>query len=147
MACRAGGDHRFFGASFEEVFPELEDASLEWQETVLARQGIRADVGEWNQLTYRGGLLHGPFPCSNPTCREGGFELEHLIGSMIQAAETAKEGIAVCVGWEAEPGPERQPCVHYASYRIALKFRDIWAAVRAAEVANVRDEEEAQDDD
>ena len=147
MAFRAGGDDGFFGASFEEVFPELEDASLEWQEMALTQRGSRADVGEWNQVAYRGGLLHGPFPCSNPACREGGFELEHLFASMIQAGETDKEGIAVCVGWESEPGPERQPCVHYASYRIVLKFHDIWAAVRAAEVANARDDEEEEDDD
>ena len=147
MAFRAGGDHRFFGASFEEVFPELQDASLEWQETAPTRLSARAYVGDWNQVAYRGGVLHGPFPCSNPACHEGGFELEHLFASVIQAGETDKEGIAVCVGWEGEPGPERQPCVHYASYRIALKFRDIWAAVRAAEVANVRDEEETDDDD
>jgi hypothetical protein len=147
MAHRAGGDHRLFGAKFEEAFPELEDALLEWQETCLSHAGTRADAGEWIQAAYRGGVLGGPFPCSNPLCREGGFELEHLFATMIQAGETTREGIAVCVGWEGEPGADRHPCVHYASYRIALKFRDLWTALRAAEIANARQAEEEEDDE
>jgi len=107
-----------FGIPFEEAFPDLEDAEVEWQK--LDVEGLPV-TGEVKRMHYKAGVFQGVIPCDNPSCHGGGFEIERVMDRMFQSRETERAGILVCPGWE---GGEK-PCVGSISYRIKLVYKRV----------------------
>ncbi len=107
-----------FGIPFEEAFPDLEDAQVEWQ--WLNVEGLPL-TGEVKQMHYKAGIFQGVIQCNNPSCQGGGFEVERVVDRMFQAGEAEKVGIIVCPGWEGE----ERPCVRSISYRIKLVYKNV----------------------
>jgi hypothetical protein len=90
-------DRRLFSelATFEEAFPQLDDALVEYREE---GKGTTAA----GRVTARDDSLEGLITCSNPTCRSGGFEVDRVFHEMIASGESRREGVLAC------PGVERQ---------------------------------------
>lgn len=98
-------------SSFKTAFPELADALIEWRE----RRGPDDERGGEMRKTghRRGNLTQGVLPCSNPACREGGYQIDRLIAQMLELGETQRTGVMLCSGREiaeeARRGPIRCP--------------------------------------
>jgi hypothetical protein len=88
---------RVFGslASFDEVFPELEDAVFEFVEKDFI---FEKRSGTWH-LHGQGGLM----PCGNQSCRRGGYELDRDIRQMLRAGVLQKTIELSCRGDEGSP--------------------------------------------
>jgi hypothetical protein len=89
-------DHRLFSelATFQDAFPSLADAEVEYRE-----EGDGA-TGERRVASTRDDSLEGLFPCSNPHCKQGGFEVDLVFHDMIEARATSREGSLACPGTE-----------------------------------------------
>lgn len=89
-------DRRLFSelATFEDAFPQLEDAIVEYRE-----EGEGAS-GTTGRAAAAAETLEGLIPCSNPACRSGGFEVDLLFHEMIQAGQAEREGVLACPGTE-----------------------------------------------
>lgn len=89
-------DRRLFSelATFEDAFPQLEDAVVEYREEGKGATGVTGRAAASDET------LEGLIPCSNPACRSGGFEVDLLFHEMIQEGETQREGILACPGTE-----------------------------------------------
>jgi hypothetical protein len=120
--------NRLFGrlAKFEEVYPELEDAILEWVEESQGVYRFRKtnDTNYDNKVSLReyGDLIH----CSNGLCRQGGFELGFELSSMVRNKETVKEGSKICAGSEGSPKLRRvyRKCLNGIDYKITLIYKN-----------------------
>jgi len=118
MAGTSRRDIKVFGIPFEEAFPDLEDAEVEWQGLDLEGLPLTDEV---QRMHYKSGVFQGVIHCDNPSCQEGGFEVERVIDRMFQAGEVEQAGIIVCPGWEGEG----RPCVRSISYRIKLVYKTV----------------------
>jgi hypothetical protein len=115
--------NRVFGSltKFDEAFPDLEDAIVEWEET-------GAGLDEWSRgphtvsLRHRGGLLR----CSNPLCRRGGFEVDLEVSLLRMKHETEKAGELWRPGDEGSPKGRRmgRRCLNRIKYKLTLKYRE-----------------------
>jgi hypothetical protein len=88
---------RVFGslATFDEVFPELEDVLVEFVERDFV---FEKRSGTWH-LHGQGGVM----PCGNPSCRRGGYELDKDIRLMLRAGVLQKTIQLSCRGDEGSP--------------------------------------------
>lgn len=112
-------DIKIFGIPFEEAFPDLEDAEVEWQG--LNVEGLPLTGEGMKRMHYKAGVFQGVIRCNNPSCQGGGFEVERVMDRMFQAGEAERAGIMVCPGWEGEG----KPCVRSISYRIQLVYKKV----------------------
>lgn len=112
---------------FEEAYPELEDAIIEWKEEGKGI-GISLTPKEKEQKFNRkmnvrkeGTLIR----CSNDFCYRGGFQLGLIIHDMIFKKEDVREGFMVCEGDEGSPKGRRigQKCLNHINYKITLKYK------------------------
>ena len=89
-------DRRLFSelATFEDAFPQLEDATVEYREEGKGATGTTARAAAADET------LEGLIPCSNPACRAGGFEVDLLLHEMIRAGQAEREGVLACPGTE-----------------------------------------------
>ena len=89
-------EHRLFSelATFQDAFPSLADAVVEYRE-----EGKGAN-GEPRVVKASDDTLDGLIPCSNPGCKQGGFEVDLVFHEMIQANETSRGGVLACPGTE-----------------------------------------------
>jgi hypothetical protein len=89
-------EHRLFAqpATFEEAFPTLADARVEYRE-----EG-RGAGGEARVALASDDSLDGLIPCSNPHCKQGGFEIDLVFHEMIAALEESRQGALACPGTE-----------------------------------------------
>jgi hypothetical protein len=89
--------NRVFGRlkSFDETFPELEDAVVEFVEKDFV---FEKRSGTWH-IHGQGGLM----PCGNPSCRRGGYELDKDIRLMLRAGVLQKTIQLSCRGDEGSP--------------------------------------------
>ena len=94
-------DRRLFSelTTFEDAFPQLVDAVMEYRE-----EGKGA-TGATGRAAASDDSLEGLIPCSNRGCRSGGFEVDLLVHEMIQAGETQREAVL------ARPGKDRKSVV------------------------------------
>ena len=110
--------NRVFGtpASFDEAFPQVEDALVEYTEYEL--------VSEKRSGTYNiryGGVM----PCGNSRCRRGGYEVDRVMSDMIRGRVTEKEFQLRCPGDEGTPkGRNRgENCYRSLKGKVKLKYK------------------------
>ena len=89
-------DRRLFAepATFEEAFPRLQDAEVEYRKEGKDATGQRARVRTSDDS------LDGLIPCSNRGCRSGGFEVDLIFHEMIEAGESERRSVLSCPGTE-----------------------------------------------
>ena len=89
-------DRRLFSelTTFEDAFPQLVDAVMEYRE-----EGKGA-TGATGRAAASDDSLEGLIPCSNHGCRSGGFEVDLLFHEMLEKGETQREGVLACPGTE-----------------------------------------------
>ncbi len=89
-------EHRLFSelATFEDAFPSLSSAMVEYREDGPGSQGGTrvADSSD--------GTLDGLIACGNPGCKQGGYEIDLILHAMIEGRETSHEGTLACAGTE-----------------------------------------------
>lgn len=87
-------DRRLFSelTTFEDAFPQLEDAIVECREEGEGATGTAARAAAVDET------LEGLIPCSNPACRSGGFEVDLLFHAMVQTGQAEREGVLACPG-------------------------------------------------
>jgi hypothetical protein len=106
---------------FEDVFPELDDVKIEYTETgdfdYFSPQG-RTGV---HSVKRQGGLIR----CSNPFCRQGGYEMDFDIHDMIRDGVSEREGHKQCAGSEGSPKLRKvyRKCFNAIDYKIALIYK------------------------
>jgi hypothetical protein len=107
-------------SSFKTAFPDLADALIEWRE----RKGPEdPKPGDLKKTGFRrGNLTQGVLACSNPTCHEGGYEVDRLIAVMLSLGETERSGTLLCSGREVAEEVRRGPirCTHRMEYTVTL---------------------------
>lgn len=108
---------RVFDVSFQEAFPELVDAVVEWQ--ALDEQGHPFGGTGVRRMSDKAGSPQGVIGCGDPSCHGGGFEVELVLRRMVQEGQAEKTGIMVCSGWKGE----EKPCVRSIRYRIQLTYK------------------------
>lgn len=113
--------NRFFAGpptTFEEAYPNVEDAIIEWKESTL---GINPSGLGRASIKELGGLIQ----CRNPLCRRGGFEIDFELGMMIRKKETVKEDMLVCPGDEGSPKGRRpgKRCLNGIKYKITVTYK------------------------
>ena len=110
---------RVFGtlSSFDKVFPQLEDALVQFTEYELASEKRNGT----HSLRAWGGLMH----CGNSRCRRGGYEVDRVVSEMIRENVTEKEFELRCPGDEGTPkGRKRgQNCYRSIKGKVTLKYK------------------------
>jgi hypothetical protein len=110
-------------SSFKTAFPDLNDATIEWQE----HRGPEDTRGLETRRTgfRRGNFTQGILPCSNPACHEGGYQVDRLIAQMVRDGDAERQGMMLCsgpeVGEEVRRGPIR--CPYRIEYSVKLTPR------------------------
>ena len=106
-------------ASFEEAFPEIEDLTVEVEETGHG-------VGEWNRKRiYRKQYLPGEYiDCSNPLCYNGGFSIGSILREMVKKKQTELETSKLCQGHEGSPKGRRiyRKCMNFFKVKVSIKY-------------------------
>lgn len=107
--------------------PTVEAVTVEWEEYPRAGEGPPTERGAFSHvMRTAAGTFEPMLPCSNPDCRDGGFEILEMVESMISDRQEDKAGLLVCIGWERTKGrqqTEQSPCTRVISYRIRLTYR------------------------
>jgi len=126
----ADWSNRFFvdmAKTFEETYPELEDALVEWKESgnntdrpdFLSKNKDQKFNSRFSIKENHGTLIS----CSNTLCKKGGFQLGFVIHEMIRKKETEREGFIPCEGYEPMGRGNKRRCLNSISYRITLKYK------------------------
>ncbi|MGA3081512.1 MAG: hypothetical protein ABSD44_09040 [Terracidiphilus sp.] len=110
---------RVFGKlkQFEEVFPALEDAIVDFTEFDFLfekRSGIWHVYGE-------GGMM----PCGNPSCRRGGYEIDSKVIEMVRSHQTEKQITLYCPGDEGSPKGRKvgRRCQRKIEAKVTLRLK------------------------
>ncbi len=95
-------------ADFEEAFPGLEDAIIEYRAARPsgAFQTDRPRPTTRISLRTRVPIMH----CLNHQCSNGGYDVTAIVREMLAQRETQREGRVECGGREAEPGRAWEQC-------------------------------------
>jgi len=117
---------RAFGqeGKFEDVFPQLEDAIVEWIEGPwggsVSEKGKKGEYENKVSMKEYGGLFH----CSSGLCRDGGYEVDREVSFMIKKSEKIKQDSISCAGHESAPGGMKpKSCGNTLYYRITLVYK------------------------
>jgi|HubBroStandDraft_2_1064218.scaffolds.fasta_scaffold2149454_1 hypothetical protein len=110
---------RVFGtlSSFENVFPQLEDACAEYIEYELASEKRYST----HHIRAWGGLIR----CENTRCRRGGYEIDLVVSEMVRENVTEKEFELRCPGDEGTPKGRKpgQRCYRSIKGKVTLKHK------------------------
>lgn len=108
-------------ASFQEAFPELEEARVEVEES---GDGV---YGENRRSVYSSRTFLGEYVnCSNPLCYNGGVSIGGIIRSMLAQKQTQLETTSLCQGNEGSPKGRRiyRKCLNTFRIRVSLTFKE-----------------------
>jgi hypothetical protein len=112
--------HRVFFklGPFEEAFPTLEEATVEFTEYDFLQEVRR---GTW-RVSGDGGLM----PCGNTFCRRGGYELDREIHEIVRLDSLEKEVRLDCLGDEGSPKGRRRGrrCQRHIEAKIRLQYKN-----------------------
>ena len=115
-------DYLFGTTSFEQKFPQIADIAISITET---KSGLKK---EYLHATYQDvkkvPALH---PCSNPKCREGGLDINRIIGEMV-AKNRSNAGIRLrsCIGFTILPrgNSPGTRCSHDFAAQVQITYGD-----------------------
>ncbi|MFC1514418.1 hypothetical protein ACFL5X_00765 [Candidatus Omnitrophota bacterium] len=112
-------------AQFEEIYPRLDDAIVEWTERgegVFHLASVSSGHYEHRaSLKQYGELLR----CSKPGCKQGGFDLSSLVKVMAEAGAKERSGEYRCKGTIAsDQQNKRQACPNAIKYKITLTYKE-----------------------
>lgn len=112
-------------AKFGGRVPDVQDGVLEWEEHLPLGENASTSSGSiTHSVRAADGTFEEMLPCPNACCRGGGFEIEHLLESMLGERLEEKTGLLVCGGWEPMGSRlEGSPCTQAIRYRIRLRYR------------------------
>jgi len=109
--------------TFEEAFPQIEDITIEVEETDfgMAGSGPNSRFTKDN-IKYMGEYVD----CSNPLCYNGGVAVGSLIKDMIYSKQPELETTEICKGYEGSPKGRRKygDCLHMFKVKIQIKYKN-----------------------
>lgn len=107
--------------SFDEAFPEIEDLTVEVEESGHG-------VSDWHRKsTYRKQNLPGQYiDCSNPLCYNGGFSIGLILRQMVRNKQTELETSKLCQGNEGSPKGRRiyGKCMNFFEIKVSIKYKE-----------------------
>ncbi|MDD5589084.1 MAG: hypothetical protein PHP92_03470 [Candidatus Nanoarchaeia archaeon] len=111
--------------TFDEVFPNFEDVIIDVTESGdgLFYPGIGSDnKSRKHSVKERGGLIG----CSNPSCKQGGFEMDFIIHNMVRKNETTRIDSMFCAGWEGSKKLryKHNKCMNKIDYKITIIYKE-----------------------
>jgi len=108
--------------ALEKKFPQVADISILITET---KSGLRK---EYLQTTYHDikkvPVIH---PCSNPKCRDGGLDINRIIGEMVAKNKSNIEiRLRSCIGYTTIPrgNSPGTRCSHDFAAKVQITYRD-----------------------
>lgn len=110
-------------STFKNAFPDVQDVVVEWREK-FGPEDERP--GELRKTGFRrGNFTQGVVPCSNPSCHEGGYQLDRLVADMLVVGEVSREGMMLCSGRETGEEVRRGPvrCPHRILFKATLTIK------------------------
>jgi hypothetical protein len=124
--------------SFDEVFPNVEDAHVWYTESgegdwkvsrwsmpgSLRSHSTARDVTDKHFHNVRNGVV---IKCGNPRCRRGGFNLALVLVEMTASRETEREGSLSCRGDEGSAQGRRRgkSCGNEMKYKVTVKYKPL----------------------
>lgn len=111
---------RLFNQPFAKAFPEVQDVVVEYEVSSRDIAGASTAHGQFTMGVLEG-TFQGQIPCRHPQCHGGGFEIEHVLDTMVQEREESREGVLVCPGWLGDC--DRVPCVNSITYNIEVFYK------------------------
>jgi hypothetical protein len=106
--------------SFDEAFSEIEDLTVEVEESGHGISG-------WNRKsTYRKQYFPGEYiDCSNPLCYNGGFSIGSILRKMVRNKQTELETSKLCQGNEGSPRGRRiyRKCMNFFKIKVSIKYK------------------------
>lgn len=103
-------------APFAEVFPEIEDITVEIKE-----EGYMVSKKATYNLTME--TLRPHIPCNNISCKKNsGFDLQPIITDMVRNKKTILDTSAGCNGTETSM---KRDCLNAYDVRISIKYKEI----------------------
>jgi len=116
-------DYSFVTTSFEKKYPQIANISISITET---KSGLRR---EYLQASYHDiKKVPGIHPCSNPKCREGGLDINRIIGDMVAKNKSNYEiRLRSCIGYTTLPrgNSPGTRCSHDFAARVQITYKDI----------------------
>lgn len=111
---------RAFDQPFAKAFPLLKDAVVEYAMSSRDLVGTSTSHGRLTMSVIER-TFQGRIQCHHPECHGGGFEIQRIVGEMVQERRETQEGVLICPGWIAER--DRVPCVNNMSYTVVLFYK------------------------
>jgi hypothetical protein len=115
-------DYLLGTSPFERKFPQIADISISITET---KSGLRK---EYLQTAYHDiKKVPGIHPCSNPKCREGGLDINRIIGELVAKNKSNIEvRLRSCIGYTTIPrgNSPGTRCSHDFAAKIQITYRD-----------------------
>ena len=124
-------NRRVFGAlrTFDEVFPEIRDVSVEYTESGAAETKIRMAHSEptleQHSPPYHNVKHDGLIRCGNTMCKRGGYEIDRVLYEMRTSRLTERTGLLSCPGDEGSPKGRKRggACGNRIQYKILVHYR------------------------
>ena len=109
--------------SFEKKYPRIAEISISITETKtgLKREYLQAGYHDVKKVP-------GIHPCSNPKCREGGVDINRIIGDMVTKNRSNHEiRLRSCMGYTTLPrgNSPGTRCSHDFAVKVQITYRDI----------------------
>src|SRR5260370_30755215 len=110
--------------TFEQAFPEVEQALIESYETgddVTARRGDP----EPNSYSRPLRVDEPRRRCSNKRCQQGGYDIERELRYMVTTKQVTLETVLDCKGHEGSPKGRRKgsSCMNALRLRLKVKYK------------------------
>lgn len=104
---------------FDEAFPEIEDVTVEVEET---GDGVYGK----GSLAYRKPHVGEFIDCSNPLCYNGGISIGSFLREMIRNRQTELETSKMCQGYEGSPKGRRvyRRCFNFFKIKVSVKYKE-----------------------
>lgn len=97
----------------------------------LSLRLIGTQHGEMNspsqsQVAYSESTIPRVIPCSNPKCRQGGYDLQPFLITLAHSKDLAYEGHICCNGHEGTPKGrvKGDPCFNHLEFKIEATYKE-----------------------
>jgi hypothetical protein len=106
---------------FDEAYPTIDDITVEFKENGYMLHPHQKRSGSFSKEN-----LVPSMPCSNVSCKQGGFSLEPVIRNMVRNKQTTLEETVGCKGHEGSPKGRRRgrDCMNHVELKISIKYKE-----------------------